>query len=88
MFPFGKIVATPGALDVIEQEQVDAVALLRRHLSGDWGDLDAEDKAVNDRALRDGERVMSNYKLPSGKNIYIVTEADRSLTTYLLPEDY
>lgn len=82
----GQVVETPGA-----QANVSAVEffdLTGRHFSGDWGDLDAEDKRANDRAVKTGERILSKYKLKNGKSIYIITEWDRSVTTLLLPEEY
>jgi len=63
-------------------------ACLRRHADGDWGDLCKEDKTSNDRALRDGSRLFSSYEFPSRGKLWIITEADRSATTFLLPEDY
>lgn len=62
--------------------------LLRRHLAGDWGDLDAEDRAANECALRDEARLLSAYELTTGERLWIITEADRSTTTLLLPSDY
>jgi len=60
---------------------------LARHATGDWGDLCAFDRRQNERALRVGERIFSSYESPAGK-VWIITEADRSITTILLPEDY
>lgn len=86
-FSPGTIVATPGALDKIEDKGVDVLALLSRHLSGDWGDLDAEDKAKNDEAVLVGTRLLSAYVVDDVK-FWIITEWDRSVTTILLPEEY
>ncbi len=61
---------------------------LSRHLTGDWGDLDAEDVAGNEVSLREGFRLLSAYHLPDGTRIWIITEADRSVTTLLLPDEY
>ena len=61
---------------------------LQRHVIGDWGELDAEDKKTNDLALEFGERLLSAYKSASGTKFWIITESDRSVTTILLPEDY
>lgn len=83
-FMLGQIVATPGALAL----RVDLLPYLRRHASGDWGELDAHDRAANERALTDSSRVFSAYRLPSGGRLWIITEADRSVTTFLLPEEY
>lgn len=84
--PLGQIVATPAALGVLTQP--DIVAALRRHASGDWGDVDAEDRAANDDALQDGTRLLSVYQSASGTTFWVITEADRSVTTVLLPDDY
>ncbi len=86
LFPSGQIVATPGALELAEQG-IDLLAYLQRHLCGDWGELCDEDKAENDFSLKNGFRLMSAYPTPSGK-LWIITEADRSVTTFLLPEEY
>ncbi len=89
-FRLGRIVATPAALAAIEAAGGPSVsaALLRRHLAGDWGDLDTEDLDANHRALNDGARLLSAYVLPTGERVWIITEADRSATTFLLPADY
>ena len=62
--------------------------LLARHLSGQWGDLDAHDQQANDAALRDGSRLLSAYTLDDGTRIWVLTEADRSSTCVLLPSEY
>lgn len=82
-FPMGRFVATPGALAL----GVDIQALMARHAAGDWGDLDAEDKAANEYGLAHGERLLSAYNTPKG-TVWIITERDRSVTTVLLPADY
>ena len=84
-FPLGVVVATPGALDLLARWDLDD--LLRRHQRGDWGELDGHDRRANERALRDGARLLSSYPLGDGK-VWIITEADRSSTCVLLPEDY
>ena len=83
-FQIGRTCATPGAIAL----GIDLAAYLRRHHCGDWGDLDAEDKQRNEEALNDGTRILSCYHVGGGRRIYIITEADRSLTTALLPEEY
>jgi len=89
LFASGQIVATPGALDLLERSGHSPGALLRRHLTGDWGDLCADDKARNDAALEEGFRLHSAYSLGSaGEKIWVITEADRSVTTLLLPGEY
>ncbi len=89
----GQIVATPGALVALAAADVSPSTLLRRHASGDWGDLDAHDRAANARALRDGSRLLSAYTIAEGVKIWIITEAadedsHRAATTLLLPEEY
>ena len=80
-FPLGRVFATPGAMSL----KVDLVPYVRRHHCGDWGDeLCAEDKQANEDALHYGTRLLSRFSTPGG-SIYIITEADRSLTTVLLP---
>ena len=85
-FSLGQIAATPSALAQITQSQITSA--LARHVAGDWGDLGAEDKQVNDQAVRDGTRILSAYQAANGTKFWISTEADRSATTVLLPEDY
>lgn len=87
LFPLGQIVATPGALNLLEREHVTPVDLLRRHCRGDWGELDDEDRHQNDISVRHGLRILSNYPVGADR-IWIITEADRSVTTLLLPSDY
>jgi hypothetical protein len=87
-FSLGVIVATPAAIAQLQREDIEGFPYLVRHARCDWGDMDAEDKARNDRALIEGTRLMSAYRLPSGDKIWVITEADRSATTILLPDDY
>ena len=84
--PLGRIVATPAALGTVSQP--DIVAALRRHAVGDWGDVTPDDRAANDDALRSGERLLSVYQSATGSTFWVLTEADRSVTTVLLPDDY
>ena len=86
-FSLGRIVATPGALQALEKAGMSTVPLLARHQSGDWGQLDAEDWRANEEAIEHGWRVFSSYEVGSAK-VWIITEADRSVTTILLPEEY
>jgi hypothetical protein len=88
LFRLGQIVATPAALSVAGTH---ITTLLSRHVSGDWGSVPAEDAAANEEALQRGERIISCYELPDGQKIrtvWLITEADRSATTVLLPEEY
>jgi hypothetical protein len=85
--PLGKVVATPGALKLLMEVGGHPFDFLARHAMGDWGELCAFDRRQNEIALRDGYRVLSSYEVPAGR-VWIITEADRSITTILLPEDY
>lgn len=87
-FELGMVLATPGAIEAFEKAEDGAVAYLRRHLSGDWGDLDEHDKQMNEDAVRYGGRILSAYRIKDGTKIWIITEADRSVTTILLPSEY
>jgi hypothetical protein len=87
-FPLGRTLITPGALEVIaEAEQIPA-AFLARHLVGDWGEVCEEDAQENELSLREGFRILSAYRTKTGTRIWVITEADRSATTILLPEEY
>jgi len=85
--PLGRVVATPEALKLLSEEGENPFAYLARHATGDWGELCAFDRRQNEIALRDGLRVFSSYDASTGR-IWIITEADRSITTILLPEEY
>ena len=88
LFPLGQIVATPGVLAALEQASQGAHEFLTRHVSGDWGELDADDRRENELSLREGFRLLSAYRLTTGEKMWIITEADRSATTLLLPSEY
>ena len=88
LFPLGETSATPGALDALEEAGTSAVSLLARHHAGDWGDLDDHDQQMNAAALREGERLLSSYRLSTDAKIWVITEADRSHTLLLLPDEY
>jgi hypothetical protein len=85
-FKLGKVVTTPGALASLSHH--DILRGIIRHQSGDWGELDAEDCETNDKAVNQGLRVLSQYRSAQGTKFWIVTEADRSSTCVLLPEEY
>jgi hypothetical protein len=87
-FDAGRIVSTPGALRAMEEAGVNPASLLARHLAGDWGELDPEDVRENEFFLANGFRLLSAYRLSNGTKIWIITEADRSSTCLLLPEEY
>lgn len=84
----GQILYTPGALEAMESAGCMPIDLLIRHLAGDWGNVDAEDAATNDEALRCGFRLVSSYEIALSVTIWLITAADRSATTFLLPEEY
>jgi len=86
-FSLGQIATTPGALEMQDRYGLQLGAYLGRHSRGDWGDLDKEDRAENELSLKEGYRLLSAYNTPAGK-LWIITEADRSSTTCLLPEEY
>jgi hypothetical protein len=85
-FRLGKIVSTPNALDRVTQE--DILLGIQRHQAGDWGNVDTHGHAANERALIEGTRLWSVYHAGSGVKFWLITEADRSHTTVLLPEDF
>lgn len=89
LFELGAISATPAARDLLDSLALGApLVLLNRHAAGDWGDVDQHDKNANDRDLVEGGRLVSAYNLPGGRRVWVITEADRSRTTFLLPEEY
>jgi hypothetical protein len=90
-FPLGSVVITTNALNTISDVAPDSTerifGLLARHRSGDWGNVDNEDKRSNNAALKHGDRILSSYDI-EGIKVWVITEHDRSITTVLLPEDY
>ena len=88
-FVLGRVVATPGALSLLAATSTDPAGLLKRHRSGDWGDVPPEDARENEQSVLNGWRVWSSYPLGNdGERVWIITEADRSSTCILLPKDY
>ena len=87
-FPPGQIVMTAGVDELVKQGRLNPSVYLHRHLNGDWGDLDADDKRLNDAALEQGDRVLSSYQVTPDLKVWIITEWDRSVTTVLLPHEY
>lgn len=81
---------TAAVSHLVETGQLNPAPLLKRHLTGDWGTLDQEDWNTNQRALKFGDRLLSSYDIDAGdeSRLWIITEADRSSTTLLLPSDY
>lgn len=85
-FRLGKIVSTPNALAQLSQD--DILASIQRHQAGDWGEMDEYDRQENESALQNGFRLLSVYRSAAGVKFWLITEADRSVTTVLMPEDY
>jgi hypothetical protein len=89
LFPLGQIVATPGALAALAKAGQTPLDFLTRHVCGDWGELDTHDRKENELGLKRGFRLLSSYRTSSGDTkVWVITEADRSVTTVLLPEEY
>lgn len=89
LFSIGQLSATPAALDLLDRSGTNSAALLNRHRTGDWGEIGREDWCANRDAITNGTRILSVYKLGAQKEpIWLITEADRSATTLLLPEEY
>ncbi len=87
-FPLGNVVATPGAIEAMNESGQTADFFLDQHAAGNWGTIDAEDWQSNDQALVEGTRLLSAYSTLKGVKIWIITEADRSSSCILLPQDY
>lgn len=87
-FELGHVYATPGALEAMQEARQWPTRFLARHVRGDWGEVDAEDAAENELSVTNGFRILSAYTLRTGVRIWVITEADRSATTILLPEEY
>jgi len=87
-FALGQIVATPGSLAIMEEAGHIPPEFLLRHKYGDWGELDPEDRKVNEYALKHEQRLLSAYHTRLDEKLWIITEWDRSATTLLLPEEY
>ena len=87
-FSLGQVVATPGALEALRSAEQEPVGFLARHVTGDWGDLEEEDKQENELSVEQGYRILSAYTLSDETRVWIITEADRSATTILLPSEY
>ena len=89
LFPLGQIVATPGALAALEKAGQTPLDFLSRHVRGVWGELDEDDRKENELSLTRGFRLLSSYQTGTGDaKVWVITEADRSVTTLLLPEEY
>ena len=93
LFELGQLVATPGAIEALETAGQNPLEFVSRHLRGDWGTVDDEDKSLNDKSVSDGSRILSAFVLKTGLKIWIITEAadddgKRVATTVLLPDEY
>ncbi len=88
LFDLGQLVATPGALTVLEKSGQNAMEFLSRHVTGDWGDIPEEDRKENQFSLEKGFRLMSSYRTTAGDRVWVITESNRSHTTLLLPDEY
>ncbi len=89
LFPLGRVVATPGALDLLENLSLEPSELIRRHHAGDWSEMQPLDQEANTNAVKDGGRIFSSYRVGGQKSkVWVITEADRSVTTILLPMEY
>lgn len=87
LFPLGHVVATPAVFEHFVEHGIDPEAYVRRHQGGDWGDVPPEDVRENTFSVQNGFRVLSAYEV-GGKRFWIITEADRSVTTLLFPCEY
>jgi hypothetical protein len=87
-FPLGRVVATPGALRALEKAEQLPAEFLDRHVNGDWGDVSEADKQENEVSIEQRFRILSVYTTSAGDRIWILTEADRSVTTILLSSEY
>lgn len=88
LFDLGSLVSTPGALAALAKSGQTPLDFLSRHITGDWGDLEKEDRKENELSVKKGFRILSSYKTNAGQKVWVITEADRSVTTLLLPEEY
>jgi len=87
-FSLGRVLATPGALEALAEAEQQPDEFLSRHVVGDWGDVCPEDAQENELSLQHGFPLLSAYTLSTRRKLWIITEADRSATTLLLPEEY
>ena len=88
LFPLGRVVATPGALDALQRSGESAAPYLTRHVTGDWGNLCEDDRAANEEALRVGARLLSSYCTLLGDVLWVISEAGRSSSCLLTPAEY
>lgn len=88
LFPLGRTFATPGAIDALSESRQSPDEFLRRHQTGDWGEVCDADKRENEFSIANGFRILSAYRTSGGTKLWVITEADRSVTTLLLPSEY
>jgi hypothetical protein len=88
LFALGRLVATPGALELLTRSEQTPLEFLARHSRGDWGECCADDATENDFSVKAGFRIFSVYRARNGEKLWVITEADRSVTTLLLPSEY
>lgn len=88
LFDLGQLVATPGALAALEKTGQTPMEFVSRHVTGDWGELPEEDRKENQFSLEKGFRLLSSYRTDANEVVWVITEANRSHTTLLLPEEY
>ncbi len=87
LFNLGRTLATPAAREELSELNYSPLDLLRRHMSGDWSEMDKDDQQSNREAITEGSRIFSAYTIQDVK-FWVITEADRSSTTILLPSEY
>lgn len=87
-FALGRLLATPNALAALLLAETSLIDLLKRHAAGDWGDVPLRDWQENELAIEAGHRLMSSYTLTTEVRVWVITEADRAVTTLLLPDEY
>ena len=89
LFELGRVIATPDALDALQENNIRIAELLIKHVGGDWSNLSDEDRLENEQSVKNGWRILSSYPLNNtGDKICVITETDRSSTCILLPSDY
>jgi hypothetical protein len=88
LFDLGQLVATPGALAALEKTGQSPMEFLSRHVTGDWGDIPDEDRKENQYSLEHDFRLLSSYRTNADEVVWVITEANRSHTTLLLPNEY
>ena len=88
LFGLGRLVATPGALELLTRAEQTPLEFLARHSRGEWGECCPEDAKENDFSVKAGFRILSVYSTRTGEKLWIITEADRSVTTLLTPSEY